>query len=228
MKETKEALILFSRIPIAGNTKTRLMPFLSGKECAELHSAFLKDIFNTFKNTGRDIFIFHTPNDSNNYIENHFEGYVEKHIQRGEDLGAKMFNAIDYVLLKGYDSCILTGADIPEITVSSLEKGFEILKEKDIVLAPTADDGYYMVGMKKATNTIFTNQHYGSGKVIENTILAAEKAGLTVGLSDLYVDIDTKEDLKLLYERIESEEYECCNTKKYINEIIKERLDKLC
>ncbi|MDQ9894783.1 DUF2064 domain-containing protein, partial [Acinetobacter baumannii] len=83
-----------------------------------------------------------------------------------------------------YESCILTGADIPEVTISSLEKGFEILKEKDIVLAPTADDGYYMVGMKKATDAIFTNQHYGSGKVIENTILAAEKAGLTVGLSD--------------------------------------------
>ena len=83
-----------------------------------------------------------------------------------------------------------------------------------------------MVGMKKATDAIFTNQHYGSGKVIENTILAAEKAGLTVGLSDLYVDIDTKEDLKLLYERIESDEYECPNTKKYIDEVIKERLDE--
>lgn len=228
MKETKEALILFSRIPIAGHTKTRLMPFLSGEECAELHSAFLKDIFNTFKNTGRDIFIFHTPDDLDNYIEKHFEGYVEKDIQSGEDLGKKMFNAIDYVLSKGYESCILIGADIPEITISSLEKGFEVLKEKDIVLAPTADDGYYMVGMKKATDAIFTNQHYGSGKVIENAVLAAEKSGLTVGFSDLYVDIDTKEDLKLLYERIESDEYECPNTKKYIDEVIKERLDKLC
>ena len=99
MEETKEALILFSRIPIAGHTKTRLMPFLSGEECAELHSAFLKDIFNTFKNTGRDIFIFHTPDDVDNYIEKHFEGYVEKDIQSGEDLGEKMFNAIDLSLI---------------------------------------------------------------------------------------------------------------------------------
>lgn len=228
MKKTKEALILFTRIPIVGCTKTRLMPFLSGEECANLHSAFLMDIFETFKSTERDIFIFYTPEDLYNYVENNFEGYIEKNIQIGKDLGTKMFNAIDYVLSKDYESCILTGADIPEITTYSIEKGFEVLKEKDIVLAPTEDDGYYMVGMKKATDAIFTNQHYGSGNVIENTILAAEKVGLTVGFSDLYVDIDTKEDLKLLYERIESDEYKCPNTKKYIDEVIKERLDKLC
>ena len=224
----KEAVILFSRIPIAGQTKTRLMPFLSGDECAGLHSAFLKDIFNTLKILKREVYIFYTPEDEENYIDSNFNGYKEKKVQSGKDLGEKMFNAIEYVLSMGYEKCILIGADVPEIKADSIEKGFEILNDMDIVLAPTMDDGYYMVGMKRAINVIFKNQHYGSKRVIDNTIEAAENNGFTVGLSDLYIDVDTKEDLKLLFSKIESGEYECKNTEKYINEIIRERLEKLC
>ena len=56
-----KALILFTRVPIPGMTKTRLMPFLSGKECAELHTCFLKDIYEKAKQVEADLFVFFTP-----------------------------------------------------------------------------------------------------------------------------------------------------------------------
>ena len=57
----KDALILFTRVPIPGQTKTRLMPFLTGEECARLHACFVKDIYEKAKQVDADIFVFFTP-----------------------------------------------------------------------------------------------------------------------------------------------------------------------
>ena len=54
----KDALILFTRVPIPGQTKTRLMPFLTGEECARLHACFVKDIYEKAKQVDADIFVF--------------------------------------------------------------------------------------------------------------------------------------------------------------------------
>ena len=59
----KDALILFTRVPIPGQTKTRLMPFLTGEECARLHACFVKDIYEKAKQVDADIFVFFTPKD---------------------------------------------------------------------------------------------------------------------------------------------------------------------
>ena len=56
----KDALILFTRVPIPGQTKTRLMPFLTGEECARLHACFVKDIYEKAKQVDADIFVFFT------------------------------------------------------------------------------------------------------------------------------------------------------------------------
>ena len=61
----KDALILFTRVPIPGQTKTRLMPFLTGEECARLHACFVKDIYEKAKQVDADIFVFFTPKDEN-------------------------------------------------------------------------------------------------------------------------------------------------------------------
>ena len=64
----KDALILFTRVPIPGQTKTRLMPFLTGEECARLHACFVKDIYEKAKQVDADIFVFFTPKDEKNMI----------------------------------------------------------------------------------------------------------------------------------------------------------------
>ncbi len=60
-----------------------------------------------------------------------------------------MYQAIEYVLEKGYDSCVLIGTDIPELKCSDLEYAFRLLDVNDVVFGPTVDEGYYLVGMKK-------------------------------------------------------------------------------
>ena len=71
-----KALILFTRVPIPGMTKTRLMPFLTGEECAMLHSCFVKDIYEKAKQVDADIYVFFTPKERKELLTSLFDSEV--------------------------------------------------------------------------------------------------------------------------------------------------------
>lgn len=219
----REAIIIFTRVPIPGQTKTRLQSFLTKEQCAEIHKNFLKDIKHTCEDLNRDIFVFYTPEDKDNVLKNIFGDKLKYKIQEGNDLGEKMYNAIEAVLEKKYDSCILIGTDIPFLKEDDLKKAFEILREKDIVLGPTEDKGYYLVGMKKPIKTVFENVEYGHGNVLDNTIASLKTSNLTYGLTNKNIDIDEKEDLFYFYNEIKKKNInKNMHTSKFIINIIEE------
>ena len=91
------------------------------------------------------------------------------------------------------------------MTKAHLESGFAALNEADIALGPTSDGGYYLVGTKQPHRAIFENQRYGDATVLESTVAAAERAGLTVALGKICDDVDTPEDLHNLTARLSPE-----------------------
>ena len=137
----KKAWICMTRIPEPGRTKTRLMPFLSGDECAELHTAFLRDLAQLSGKVEADFFVTYTPGEGWEQLAEIFPTAKALFPQEGEDLGARMHNAILHVLAVGYDACVLTGSDLPDLTAAHLESGFAALGSADVTLGPTADGG---------------------------------------------------------------------------------------
>ena len=134
-----------------------------------------------------------------------------------------MYNAIEYVLGKKYNACILIGTDIPFLKEEDLRKAFKVLRKKDIVLSPTVDKGYYLVGMKRPTKAVFENVEYGHGNVLDNTITSIKGSNLTYGLTNRNVDIDEKEDLFYFYNEIKKENVsKNMYTSKFIINIIEE------
>ena len=91
-----------------------------------------------------------------------------------------MYQAIEYVLEKGYDSCVLIGTDIPELKCSDLEYAFRLLDVNDVVFGPTVDEGYYLVGMKRPVCEVFEKKTYGTGNVLEQTVQPLQEMGLTI------------------------------------------------
>lgn len=201
-----DALILMTRIPIPGKTKTRLMEVLTGEECAQIHYNFLLDLFsvcNSLKNK-IDIYLTYTPEGSFSIIENIIPKYIKTFPQRGEDLGARMSYAINKLLLR-YNKVVLIGTDIPEVQPNHIEEAFNILDEKDICFGPTVDGGYYLVGMKEPHNEVFDNNIvWGKKSVLEGTIDIANRKGLEVGLSQKCRDIDTKEDIIKFLDKVDN------------------------
>lgn len=219
----KQAIILFTRLPIAGETKTRLQKIFSPNECAALHRSFLKDLRVCLKSTELDYFVFYTPKGNYEELRYIFREAKNFKTQHGTDLGEKMYNAISEVLSIGYDSCVLVGSDIPQLNRTDFVEAFEALAHKDIVLGPTLDYGYYLVGMKKPHIEVFKNQVYGEGSVLKNTIESIKLADLSYQLIKPHLDIDEPEDVFNYSQKIKLNEVSKDSfTTKYIEMLMKE------
>lgn len=209
----KNALIIFTRIPESGKTKTRLKKKLSMEECANLHKCFLKDIYDRFINLNDiNIIIHYTAEGDLNILKKIFykeNMYIE---QCGNNLNERMYNSIKYTLNLKYDKCILIGTDIPEIDEEDIIKAFSLLDNNDFVFGPSYDGGYYLVGMKEA-NDIFKSDNL---KDIMNFL---EANNLKYGLISKKYDIDEYEDLVELSNRININDNKLKNTKMFLKEI---------
>lgn len=214
------ALIIFTRVPVPGQTKTRLMPYLSGKMCAGLHTCFLKDIAEECNQVLADVFVYHTPEDKKGILREIFGGGCVYRKQCEGDLGLRMYQAMEEVLAEGYDSCVLIGTDIPEITSAEIQCAFRLLDVHDVVFGPTKDGGYYLVGMKEPVKEVFEKQTYGHGSVLERTVAyVREHRGNECSVS--YVrslcDVDTREDVTALRNRLrERGIWKCSETGRFL------------
>lgn len=194
----KKALICFSRIPKPGKTKTRLMPYLSGENCAKLHTAFLHDLSAMLKAYGLPCYIYYTgleKPEELQLLKDIFPFAADFLPQQGNDLGEKMHKALLHVLSLGYDCCVLTGSDLPLMGAEHLDSGFAALEKADVTLGPTEDGGYYLVGIKKACYPLFSDQKYGEGSVYENAVKAVEMSGQSFSQALACSDVDTPDDL---------------------------------
>ena len=198
----KNAVICFTRVPRAGKTKTRLMPRLTGAQCAQLHWAFLRDLAEIYRTLDADLLVAHTPDPDWEELKAIFP-QARFFPQQGDGLGAKMNHALKTALSMGYKKCVLTGSDLPGMTKAHLQSGFDGLETADITLGPTADGGYYLVGVKEESPFLFENQTYGSGSVYENALTAIRTAGKTCYPALACADVDTPEDLRNLLKNLD-------------------------
>ncbi len=220
-----KALVIMTRIPIPNKTKTRLMTILSPEECAEIHRAFLRDIVETGSNVeDTDLYLFYGDEGPLEVIEDIVREGMTTLPQRGKDLGEKMRNIFADLFDKGYERVVLMGADIPEVGIEDLEGAFDELELKDLVFGPTLDGGYYLVGMNNLHEMVFDpGIKWGTPQVFQETLEVIKRSGVEVGLIRSHEDIDTREDLKEFWKRIENGN-SCENTRRYLIENIRERL----
>lgn len=217
-----KAIIFFTRIPKLGEIKTRLEPFLTKELCVELQTAFIKDIYNNIRSMGIDIIINYSSIGDLDILKNIADKDVKFIKQEGNDIGEKMYNAID-TTLKEYKSVVLIGSDIPLINHRDIELAFSILENNEVVISPTYDGGYYLIGMKQANLDIF-KMEYSTSSVYEETIEKIKSIGLSYGEGNIQLDIDDKKDFIQLYKILrEDESLICKNTRDIVNKFMRGR-----
>lgn len=197
----KNAVICFTRVPKPGKTKTRLMPLLSGQQCAGLHWAFLRDLTEIYDKVDADLYIAYTADPDWEELKPIFPN-ARFFTQEGSGLGEKMNHALNKILTLGYEKVVLTGSDLPLMTAAHLCSGFDALEKAEVTLGPTGDGGYYLVGVKENSSFLFENQTYGYGSVFQNTAAAAVAVGKTVAHALACDDVDTPDDLQKLMQHL--------------------------
>ena len=192
----KNRIIFFTRVPKVGTTKTRLYDFVSPDTAVEIQKKLMKKNYNVLKKCGEEIAVYHDGQSTDDKVMENILENREFSYQVGETLGDKMYNAIDEEL-KSSDKVILLGSDIYNLQENMIHAAFENLDEYDVIINPSVDGGYFLIGMKKAIKEVFDLPSYGDNTVLENLLTVCNEQKLSYYLGEAGLDIDTKEDLLL-------------------------------
>lgn len=117
-----------------------------------------------------------------------------KKLQQGEDLGARMQHAFEAGFEQGFRNIIIIGSDLYDLETADLETAFSLLKNKEVVIGPAADGGYYLLGMHTLEPNIFQNKQWGTSTVLRETL--NDLKGKNIALTDLRNDVDLYGDIK--------------------------------
>ena len=205
-----DRFILFGRYPVPGLTKTRLIPFLGPAGAAELQRHLTEKAFHTASIAASRLGMeLETCFEVGRAAEIHrWLGSRALHsLQSGGDLGCRMETAFSRAFQDRCPRALLFGTDIPGLSAPVLEQAVDRLKEKDVVLGPSTDGGYWLIGLKKNAD-LFKGIAWGSEQVLAQTLDRAGRLGLSTALLDPLTDVDTMEDVhKLLPDWEDSRPY---------------------
>jgi rSAM/selenodomain-associated transferase 1 len=193
-------LLFFIKNPEKGKVKTRVASAMGDKMAMKLYRRFLLEMLFTL-NKGTFLFYlcFH-PENSLNDLKDWLGDHYLYTPQMGENLGQRMKNGFVEAFSMNFKRVVLIGSDIPDLPLEFIEEAFNSLGEKDAVIGPSFDGGYYLIGFRDKTFSpqVFDGIPWSTEKVFEETMKVLEKERLTVHTLQLLRDIDTIEDLKNL------------------------------
>ena len=170
--------------------KTRLKTSIGKNKSIWVYNQILKKTALVLKNIKTDIAVFHY----NSIIsKNPFKNFSKwNKIQIGENLGKKISNAFNWGFEKGYKKIIIIGSDLWDLNEEIIKKGFLELNKNKVVIGPSIDGGYYLLGLNKKMPKIFEGIKWGTQSVLAETLKLLEHEPYI--LPELN-DIDTFEDL---------------------------------
>ena len=202
----KKKLIIFTRYPETGKTKTRLIPLLGAKGAADLHRKMTEHTLEKLKRLSTSheltIEICYDGGDETS-MKNWLGPDFDYQSQGGGVLGLRMKRSFVDAFRSGADSAVLIGTDIPDITDTVIQTAFDGLKQKNMVIGPAKDGGYYLIGLRsdsipQAIEKLFAGITWGRDDVLRKTTDVAKGFGLSFFLVDELEDVDQPEDLPIL------------------------------
>jgi rSAM/selenodomain-associated transferase 1 len=191
------AVAIMAKAPQAGEVKTRLCPPLSLSDAAELYRRFLLDkIEQVTTLRAASLAIAYTPAEARAFFEEVAPGFVLVQ-QRGADLGDRLANSLGELLNRGHHGAMAIDSDTPTLPVGFLQQAVDLVTTPgiDVVLGPTLDGGYYLIGLRAMHRELFEAMAWSTSAVLPETIRRADAMGLRVACLPPWYDIDTPEDL---------------------------------
>ena len=120
-----------------------------------------------------------------------------KRIQEGKDLGEKMLQAFKDCLAD-YKRVLIIGSDCPYLSKQIIDEAFAALNENDLVIGPTEDGGYYLLGMKSLHSELFSDINWSTPMVFQSTLKIIHQKKLNTHILEKLSDIDFSSDWKTL------------------------------
>ncbi len=208
-----ECLVIFTRAPVAGKVKTRLIPALGPAGAARLHRAMTEHTvrsleplagqagvrllirYHTDRDWERDPGDLSGPDPAERMLRSWLGAHLAYACQGPGTLGDKLIRAFADSFREGARRVLIIGTDCPDLDPRVIREGFVLLRRHDVVLGPARDGGYYLVGLRRMYPRLFLAIPWGTDEVLQITRTRAERLGLSVGRLPVLDDVDRPEDL---------------------------------
>lgn len=226
-------LIVFAKNPIPNQVKTRLIPEVSPEQAASLYSAFLIDWCETLAELSNiDLVVAYTPAESQSDLQALLGEDIAYIPQTGIDLGERLTSATEWAFENKYNKVILVGSDSPTLPISYIFQAVVGLDTRDVVIGPSVDGGYYLIGFSSENLTttvpsVFQDIAWSTANVFHQTVKRIHAIDATLKLLPPWYDVDTPEDLAFLHAhlsamRISEDSVQTIRTESLLLELLKE------
>ncbi len=194
-------LVVMAKAPRPGMVKTRLAQSLPMEAVTELYRCLLDDTLALARSLGTVEVAIMCPASDVEELRRLARG-VGVVAQKGEGLAAGLTSVFAHFTAPGRQRVIAFNSDSPHLPASVLESAFEELTGHDLVVGPTHDGGYYLVGSKGAHPSLFDGDGMGTKSALEALLARARRLQLSVASTDPFYDIDVESDLTRLAEEL--------------------------
>ncbi|MGK2943743.1 MAG: TIGR04282 family arsenosugar biosynthesis glycosyltransferase [Desulfuromonadales bacterium] len=189
---------LFAKQPVAGQVKTRLTPPLSAEQASQLYRIALQETVARLLSAELPLVICYAGR--RDWFRVNFPG-LPLFAQTGDDLGARMSNAVRALFTAGGGPVLLAGSDSPDLPVSLIHQVLVQLQDTDVAVVPCHDGGYAIVGMRRATTQLFEEIPWSTSRVLEATRQRSRELDLSYHETESWDDLDELADLRRLVAR---------------------------
>jgi rSAM/selenodomain-associated transferase 1 len=190
MIKKNNVIAVFVRNPELGKVKTRVAAEVGDEKALEIYHSLLEITFQTLLDFDENVVL---------YLTHHLDDFknlpFERALQSSGDLGHKMFTSFSE-LCERYHNVILIGSDCPYITPQILQEAINKLSDHDVLIGPSTDGGYYLIGMKQPNASLFDNISWSTDAVLQETIDQVKKNNLSYALLESLTDIDYYKEWK--------------------------------
>lgn len=195
---SNRTLVIMAKAPRPGLVKTRLTESLPSPAVTALYRCLLEDTVALAKSlTSVDVAVM-CPESDRDELAQLLGSVVDVVAQTGQGLARGLTSVFRHFTATGQRRVIAFNSDSPHLPPSILESAFELLATRDVVVGPTHDGGYYLVGATAAYPTLFESDRMGTRNALDGLVARARILELSTGFTERFYDIDIANDLILL------------------------------
>lgn len=191
-------LIVFTRYPEVGKTKTRLIPALGEKGATNLHRKMAEHTLANIKELQKAYPLsteVHFVGGNSDLMQKWLGSGIVYRNQAEGDLGWRITSAFHTAFSSGMESVAIIGTDCPGVNAKIIEQAFDHLSRCDLVIGPATDGGYYLIGLRRLVPELFKEINWGTSEVLQKTLAIATSLDLAVALLPPLADVDRPEDI---------------------------------
>ena len=194
----KNHLIVYAKRPLAGYAKTRLGKSIGLEESAGIYARFLYQCLLELVKLDRNEICIEISLASPEDVPFFRLAFPEFQIrsQNGGNLGQRFAHSFQKAFDQDAEAVMVIGTDIPDLDRSIIQSGFDALNENEVVIGPDMDGGYYLIGTRLKTATLFENIDWSTERVFQQTERLIRSQGLSIFFLPTLADVDTDADYR--------------------------------